>query len=100
MMCTTHTTERKLYCRTCQDLCCPLCAAPGNEHHRHDVVLRDAAHQELIATLRDNIAKLQAALPVEHRDQLRELVARLEETRVRVLAFSKIIKSTLPSNGR
>ena len=84
VLCVRHRAEQRLYCRTCQTLCCPLCAAPGGEHCGHAVALREQAQREAVETLRENLARLQAVLPVATLAELRRVDGELGAARDRV----------------
>ena len=65
VVCHRHHEEKRLYCRVCAALCCPVCAALGKEHRGHEMVLREQGMAELAKALGEHSAKLQQALPTD-----------------------------------
>lgn len=81
VVCHRHHEEKRLYCRVCAQLCCPVCAALGREHAGHEMVLREQGMEELAKALAEHSAKLQRVLPTDRLASVEGSMHALHEAR-------------------
>lgn len=81
VVCHKHHEEKRLYCRVCAVLCCPVCAALGREHRGHEMVLREQGMEELAKALAEHSAKLQRVLPTDRLASVEGSMHALHEAR-------------------